>query len=76
MKTVQDDVKDRLIGLRLSLQHEHFMPPEWRYKQPDFETDIKPLIIRLEKFLANCGYTDADIRRQRRLDMLSMITQR
>ena len=76
MKKLFDDVKDRLIGLRISLQHEHYMPSDLRYKEPDYESDIRPLVIRIEKFLYNRGYTDPNERRQKRLDMLSMITQR
>lgn len=76
MKTLFDDVKDRLIALRLSLQHEHFMPYDLRYKEPDFESDVRPLVIRIDKFLINRGYKDPIKRRERRLGMLSMITQR
>jgi len=76
MKNRTDDIKDRIVALRLSLQHEHHMPPDLRYKEPDFEDNIKPLVIQMDTFLRNRGYDDPQERRKKRLEMLSFITQR
>jgi len=76
MKTIQAEMKDRITALRLALQHEHYLPDGLRYQDPDYEIHIKPLVIKIDKFLIDKGYEDKDERREKRLSMLSFIVQR
>ena len=76
MKTIQADIKDRVVALRLALQQEHFMPNEYRYREPDYDDQVKPLVINIDKYLMDKGYEDKDKRREKRLGILSFIVQR
>lgn len=76
MKTLQAEMGERIMALRLALQHEHFMPSDLRYKDSEYETDIQPLVIQINEWLIKHGYKDAEERRKIRLKMLSFIVQR
>jgi hypothetical protein len=76
MRTLQAEMSERIMALRLALQHEHFMPSDLRYKDPEYEKDIQPLVIQINEWLIKHGYKDAEERRNIRLKMLSFIVQR
>lgn len=76
MKTLQAEMTERIMALRLALQHEHFMPSDLRYKDSEYEKDIQPLVIQMNDWLIKHGYKNAIERRNTRLKILSFIVQR
>jgi hypothetical protein len=65
-----------LETLRTILDREHTFHPANRNRPPDFKIHVRPLVITMEDFLKERGFTHKDYRRDIRLGMLSIILGR